>query len=89
MVMRNRHDGKNSPEWWDDLPPAVRKRISPAPSVEREGSWRTNQREPVAYRSGVLRDLARLAVLFLIVALANLLFLLIALSFLASPPPAR
>jgi hypothetical protein len=89
MVMRNRHDGKNTPEWWDDLPPAVRKRISPAPSDESEGSSRDNCRDPVPHRSRILRDLARLAVLFLIVALANLLFLLIALSFLAGPPAAR
>ena len=48
MVMRNRHDGKNTPEWWDDLPPAVRKRISPAPRrrdarASRDTSARTDR----------------------------------------------
>jgi hypothetical protein len=86
MVMRNRHDGTNTPEWWDDLPPAVRKRITPAPRTTKDPSPDL-RRQRVAHRSGILRDLARLLVLFLIVALAFLLFLLIALSFLVGATP--
>jgi hypothetical protein len=86
MVMRNRHDGTNTPEWWDDLPPAVRKRISPMARPEEDPGAEL-ARGPVASRAGILRDLTRLAALFVIVAVANLLFLLIALSFLAGGPP--
>ena len=88
MVMRNRYDGTNTPDWWDDLPPAVRKRISPAPQEAESRGEAAHVSEPVAHRPGILRDLTRLAVLFLIVALANLLFLVIALSFLIGGPPA-
>jgi hypothetical protein len=88
MVMRNRHDGTNTPEWWDDLPPAVRKRITPAPrTVQSRDPSPDPRRQPVSHRSGVLRDLTRLLVLFLIVALAFLLFMLIALSFLVGGTP--
>jgi len=88
MVMRNRHDGTNTPEWWDDLPPAVRKRITPAPgSVKGREPSPELRRQPVSHRSGILRDLTRLVVLFLIVALAFLLFLLVALSFLVGGTP--
>lgn len=89
MVMRNRHDGTNTPDWWDDLPPAVRNRISPVsyPADDRRCSSE-GMRPPFAPRSGILRDLTRLVILFLVVALAFLLFLLIALSFLAGSPPA-
>ena len=63
--------------------------LARAVPLERGNLTTNTRREPIAHRSGILRDLARLAVLFLIVALANLLFLLIALSFLAGPPAAR
>ena len=82
MVMRNRHDGANTLEWWDDLPPAMRKRFTTASRTETQG-----ERETVANRRGLVRDLTRLAVLFAIVALANLFFLLFALSFLAGRGP--
>jgi hypothetical protein len=90
MVMRNRHEGANTPDWWDDLPPAVQKRITPDyPEKENQARVRSPgiRREPIAHRSGLLFDLTRLGLLFLIVALANLLFLLIALSFLAGASP--
>lgn len=90
MVMRNRHDGTNTPEWWDDLPPAIQKRITRSPLVKEDRVdelLRSTRREPAAHRSGILRDLTRLSALFLIVALANLLFLLIALSFLFGGSP--
>lgn len=91
MVMRNRHEGTNTPDWWDDLPPAVRKRLSPPPrrvEAEAEGTLDEPRLEPGAYRSGHLRNLTLLAMMFLAVALAILLFLLIALSFLAGVSPA-
>jgi hypothetical protein len=88
MVMPNRHDGTNTPEWWDDLPPAIQRRITRAPRARENRADEFDRREPIARRSGILRDLTSLSVLFLIVALANLLFLLIALSFLTGDPPA-
>src|SRR5262245_65681543 len=86
MVMRNRHEGTNTPDWWDDLPPAVRKRFSPTPrrvDAEAERTPDEPRLEPVAHQSGHFRNLTLLAMMFLAVALAILLFLLIALSFLA------
>jgi hypothetical protein len=92
MVMRNRHDGANTPNWWDDLPPGLRKRFAntPRPEPRREADEalrRSADREPAPYRPGIIRDLSRMAVLFLAVALANLLFLLIALTFLFGGRP--
>jgi len=75
MVTRNQHDGASSSGWWDDLPPAVKKRVQQPETPLTEG--------PAPYRPAVVYDLTRLAILFLAVALANLLFLLIALSFLS------
>lgn len=87
MVMRNRHDGANppGPGWWDDLPPGVKKRCSNSPE-------RTNNSDPddpfaadsdvPSPRMRVARDLSWLALIFVIIALANILFLLAALSFL-------
>ena len=92
MVMRNWHDGTNTPEWWDDLPPAMRKRFTNSPRCEydaREALIDCNECEPGPHRTGVVRDLSRLGMLFLIVALANILFLLIALSFLSDRGAAR
>lgn len=84
MVMRNRHDdGANAPGWWDDLPPNVRKRCSSSP--HREGA---DDSDPFSgqtdgsSRTGVAWDLSWLALVFVIIALANILFLLAALTFL-------
>jgi len=85
MVMRNRHDNANSPEWWDDLPPAVKKRLSrPVPQPEHVSP--SDHPEP-PYRPPVVSDLSRLAILFFVVALANVLFLLLALAFLSGHNP--
>jgi hypothetical protein len=90
MVMRNRHEGTDTPEWWDNLPLAVQKRItlSPRSGMGRGDELAGGRRcEPVAHRSGILRDLVRLSLLFLAVAVANMLFLLVALSFLVGDAP--
>jgi len=95
MVMRNRHGG-NSPGWWDDLPPSLRKRFARTPHPEPphdpdEGGaqplLRTAPGGAPAHSPGVVRDLSRLAVLFLVVAVANILFLLVALAFLFGGDP--
>jgi hypothetical protein len=89
MVMRNRHDGANTPGWWDDLPPSLKKRFANTPRPDEDDPLlrRVADGEDPTYRPGVARDLSRLAVLFIVVALANLLFLLIALTFLFSDGP--
>jgi hypothetical protein len=90
MVMRNRHDGTNTPGWWDDLPPATRKRFSTVPRGDRRQDGEapnSGARQSSPGRLGMVRDLTRLGVLFVIVALANLLFLLIALTFLSGHAP--
>lgn len=81
MVMRNRHEGGGTSGWWDDLPPAVKARFSQpalAPAADR--------RPPTALEW--VRELSRVALLFLAVAVANVLFLLVALSFLGHGRPA-
>lgn len=87
MVMRNRHDGANTPNWWDDLPPGLRKRfelsIQPEPPREETHSIP----EPTRHQSSVIRDLSRLVAFFLLIAIANLLFLLLALTYLFGNGP--
>lgn len=83
MVTRNKHDGSGSNGWWDDLPPAVKKRVTPPADESPEVA----PPDPRTYHPAVVSDLSRLAVFFLGVAVANLLFLLLALSFLAGRPP--
>lgn len=84
MVMPNRNDGANPLRWWAELPAPVRDRIAPpdanpATHAETEGG--------APYRPRILADLSRLAFLFLAVALANILFLLVALSYLSGRGP--
>ena len=80
MVMRNRHDGGAS-GWWDDLPPAIKARFAGPPPAP------AGRPPPTALEW--VRELSRVALLFLAVAVANVLFLLVALSFLGHGPPAR
>lgn len=82
MVMRNRHDGASSPGWWDDLPPAVRSRFGVLTDLDPEPPARPRL-QPSAGRFVWAFDAGRLALLFLVVALANVLVLLLALAFLA------
>ncbi len=86
MVTQNRHDGGNSSGWWDDLPPAVKKRVSP-PVADPEPPPEPSPPAEPPNRPTVASDLSRLAVLFLLVALANVLFLLVALAFLSGHNP--
>jgi hypothetical protein len=89
MVMRNRHDGANAPQWWDDLPPEIKKRCansahrwnddSPEMGREPQVEWFEKPSPP---RVRVTRDLSWLALIFVAIAFANLVFLLIAMSFL-------
>ena len=99
MVMQNRHDGANSPGWWDDLPPGLKKRFANAPGPDSRPEPRPDPDDeslPLrraadggesVHRPGVIGDLSRLAILFVLVALANLLFLLVALAFLFGSGP--
>ena len=89
MVMRNKHDGASSNGWWDDLPPAVKKRVTPTQPADGEAddAGHSPQSGAAPYRPAILSDLSRLAILFVAVALGNLAFLLIALSFLSGHAP--
>jgi len=89
MVMRNRHDGANAPQWWDDLPPEIKKRCANSPHLrnqelsdndcdEQEDWWEN----PPPSRVRVTRDLSWLALIFVALVVAILTFLLIATSFL-------
>jgi hypothetical protein len=89
MDMRNRHDGANAPQWWDDLPPEVKKRCANSPhrwnqddsdtGCEPQEEWFEDASPP---RVRITRDLSWLTLIFVVVAFANLVFLLIAMSFL-------
>jgi hypothetical protein len=92
MVMRNRHDGANAPQWWDDLPPEIKKRCANTPHLknqdasqrdcDQEDFWRDS---PIPSAVRVRRDLSRLALIFVILAFANLVFLLLAKTILHGP----
>jgi len=85
MVMHNRNGGSDAPHWWDDLPPKVRERFTqPITHEEETRPEETPVEDPVPMpsRSELVGDLSRLAVLFVLVAVGNILFLLAALSFL-------
>ena len=78
MVMPNRYE---EPSWWNDLPLRVRSRVA-APDEPVE------QQVPPAAPSpsfALIRDLSRLAILFLLVAIANVAVLILALAFVDGP----
>ena len=85
MVMRNQNDSPGSSGWWEDLPPKVRARISaPALAPSMEDSRTHTAVSSLPERRGPsgldwIREFSRLALLFLVVAVANVLFLLVAL----------
>jgi hypothetical protein len=79
MVMRNRNEGSDTPHWWDDLPPKVRNRFSKPPSAE---DLLPEPAAPAVSRGELLGDLSRLAGMFFLIAIGNILFLLVALFFL-------
>jgi hypothetical protein len=84
MVMRNRGEGSNAPHWWDDLPPKVRERFTqPIAPLEPEERFDARVEEPPPPISGseLVGELSRLAIVFALVALGNILFLFAALYF--------
>ncbi len=83
MVMRNRDEGSQAPHWWDDLPPKVRERFT-APFAHDESPAGGSEPHPPLSRGELLLDLSRLAAMFFLIALGNILFLLVALSFVNS-----
>ena len=86
MVMRNRHDGANAPQWWDDLPPEIKKRCANSPQSNSQNYDPAERRQQLGdYLFSpvrIARDLSWFALIFVIVAFANILFLIVALSFL-------
>jgi hypothetical protein len=83
MVMHNRGDGSGTPHWWDDLPPKVRDRFTQPLTHEEEPTSRAPEPPAPPSRRELVRDLSRLAILFCLIALGNVLFLLVALSYIA------
>ena len=79
MVTSNRSGGGGAPHWWDDLPPQMRDRFT-YPLAEPEEPRPDEAPAPVS-GGELLGDLSRLAVLFVLIALGNILFLLAALYF--------
>jgi hypothetical protein len=89
MVMRNRHDGANAPQWWDDLPPEIKKRCANSPHLKNQDNPETSSEPPSDWFENpsqspvkVRRDLSWLALIFVCIAFTNLLFLFVALWFL-------
>ena len=78
MVMPNRYE---EPSWWDDLPPRVRSRFA-SPDEPAEQLVPPDAPSP---SFALIRDLSRLAILFLLVAIANVAFLILALAFVDGP----
>lgn len=81
MVMSNRRDGSGPPHWWDDLPPHIRDRFAQPLAPAAEPECRAADPPAPLGRRELLIDLSRLAVLFVLIAVGNILFLLVALSF--------
>jgi len=81
MVMSNRRDGSGAPHWWDDLPPHIRDRFAHPLTVAAEPEGRAAEPPAPLGRRELLGDLSRLAVLFFLIAVGNVLFLLVALAF--------
>jgi hypothetical protein len=94
MVMRNRHEGSNTPHWWDDLPPHLRSRFSgpllndekpndEEPRKTRKEPERTPEPPSAFSRSELIIDLSRFAIVFTFISIVILLYLLVALSYVA------
>jgi hypothetical protein len=83
MVTRNRSEGSDPPRWWDDLPPRVRDRFAQPLVADAEPRPEDRTAEPPSplSRGELIGDLSRLAVVFVLIACGNILFLLVALSF--------
>jgi hypothetical protein len=89
MVMRNRHNGPGDSGGRDDLPPAIRDRLRGLPRrpVADRLSVRELPQSPARPPGpGWLHDLSRFLLLFVGIAVANVLFLLLCLAFLAGGP---
>jgi hypothetical protein len=89
MVMRNRHGRPGDSGGWDDLPPAIQDRlrgVSRKPATDRRTLGERPQPPAHPPDPGWLGDVSRFLLLFLAVAVANLLFLIVCLAFLAGGP---
>jgi hypothetical protein len=88
MVMRNRHDGANAPQWWDDLPPGIKKRCANSSHLQTQNRFATDgqaQEQPDGLSSSpvrIARELSWFALIVLAIVFADLLFILLAVSFL-------
>ena len=83
MVMRNRHEGGSTSGWWDDLPPSVKDRCASSPLRQQyhdDLQQMAESRPSPSIR--IARDFSWLLLVFVAIAFANILFLLVALSFL-------
>jgi hypothetical protein len=81
--MRNRHDGAGPTGWWDDLPPAVKQRCANSPLRGNADTDFSRFSDAASSRTiRVARDFSWLLLVFAAIAFANILFLLVALSFL-------
>jgi hypothetical protein len=86
MVMNNRNRGDDARRWWDDLPPGIRTRFATAPGVSRPSDLAPGDPAdppPQVRALDLFLDLSRLAALFAAVTAGIMLFLLVALSFVA------
>jgi hypothetical protein len=89
MVMRNRYDGASSPGGRDDLPPRVRDRLRPQFVAERVAERRVVTAAPQVRPVGPnwFAEAARFGLIVLGIAVANVLFLLLALCYLHPRSP--
>jgi len=89
MVMRNRHEGGGA-HWWDDLPPHTRNRFSqllPCGEGGREAEQapaRVRATRPAFSQPDLLVDLSKFAILLCFISAVILLYLLVAMSYVAS-----
>ncbi len=83
MVMRNRHEGSDTPHWWDDLPPHVRGRFSHVvldDDLDDDFPPVRSAPQPLS-RADFLIDVSRFVILFLLISIILVLYLLTALAY--------
>jgi hypothetical protein len=78
--MRNRSDGSNASQWWDGLPPKVRRRVTQPLAPAARADCPAEAAHPPLSGRELVRDLSSLAVLFALIAVVLMLYLLLAVT---------
>jgi hypothetical protein len=83
VVMRNRNDGSDAAEWWNELPPRIRNRVAEPFAPPGRGGHPDPERPdgPGAGKFPSELSTLALAAMFALVGLGLMLYLLLAVTF--------